>query len=63
MNTALSMLDCCEPVFRLPYVPYDDHMRQGLADIACHVIFFKFKRQVLNVHWMTWAWQILLATL
>ena len=27
LNTALAMLDCAEPVFRLPYFPYDAALR------------------------------------
>jgi len=28
VNTALTMLGCAEPVFRLPYAPYDENTRR-----------------------------------
>jgi len=28
LNTMLAMLDCAEPVFRLPYVPYSAALRE-----------------------------------
>ena len=32
LNTMLAMLDCAEPVFRLPYIQYDEELRaQGAA--------------------------------
>ena len=32
LNTMLAMLGCIEPVFRLPYVPYDSDLRaEGAA--------------------------------
>ena len=33
LNTALAMLDCAEPVFRLPYFPYDAALRAKGASL------------------------------
>ena len=34
LNTMLAMLDCAEPVFRLPYHPYDEALREKGAAIV-----------------------------
>ena len=37
LNTMLAMLDCAEPVFRLPYVPLDASLRTRGADIITEI--------------------------
>ena len=37
LNTMLAMLDCAEPVFRLPYVPLDASLRTRGADIRTEI--------------------------
>ena len=37
LNTMLSMLDCCEPVFRLPYFPYDEALRKQGAELITKI--------------------------
>jgi len=37
LNTMLAMLDCAEPVFRLPYVPFDANLRARGAELITEI--------------------------